>query len=92
MQSLTESQDARKVWNRIFPLREGDRVRIVRILPRVFEYKNCIGKEGVITSISEDLLIDIEKDGIARWKRMYIVLLDSSFRLAFTEEELEKVE
>ena len=78
-----KAKDAKRVWNRVFPLEVGDRVKITKVLRSdwsVFE-SDIIGAYGRIEEIEEGeffpYLVTLEGD-----KESY----------AFKQEELERVE
>jgi len=83
------------VWNKIFPLKIGDRVIVKRIFSRMRGLERWIGKEGRVIEIrTDDKFEDVPSDcKLPSKATVYVIQIRSgTHTLAFRREELELLE
>lgn len=87
----------KKFWNKIFPLKKGDKVRINVTNPTWEDFANQVnGKIGIVRSIIKSSFASIEENFLQESFIPNIYVVDfpkgESSSKSFIREELEKIE
>lgn len=82
-----------KIWDRIFPLKVGDKIRVGKVYSTFSNIPSFEGKVGVVVKIGKDIFEDTPRDSNLPLRAIvYRVSFGGGKLISFRREELEKIE